>query len=277
MQIYTVSISGVIELRRALLLLKTVLKDQARSLDFLLILILLLAYYSFYYKTGGSIAKNGERINVLAPFSISFLSRDFKLITYCGLIMVISDIFNRKKNLMFHIVRMNVKEWYYEQILCLVVEVIGYFLVVLLMQMIFYYNVLSISGSWGSGIENGTYFTGAMYIDESLLGMNVITAFLRAFVLSCALGLLFGCICMLADVMAFRKIGPVICLALLVWNLIINNSTQMLPKVFSPVGMVESYTDESFLAAMAVFAVEIVLLMGIIRIRIHRGLRDSLV
>lgn len=243
----------------------------------MIILVILLAYYSFYFPgSSRALVENSESVNILAPFSISFLSRDFKLITFAGLIMMLCDISSRKKEWMFHMVRMNLNEWYRGQVFCLITEVVGYFCAIFMLQFLFYIPAAHLSMDWGNGIENYTYFTGAMNINEELLNMNVIAAFMKSFALVVALGLLFGSICMLTDTTSNKRMGPTICVALMVWNLVVQNS-ENIPKVLSPVGLVESYAGGGFIYALVYYLVIVLILLNTVKIRLNRGMWSSLV
>lgn len=251
-------------MRKSLILVKTTLVDQFRNFDFLVVIVLLAAYYSFVLpKSCSSLLDASDTVNPLAPFIIKFLSRDFHLITFVGLIMMTSDMSDKIVDKTYRILRMNRKEWIRSQIISMVAGVLIYFIMVLVLTALFFLPVLEFGSSWGSGIENGSFFTSEAYQMSDLYGSNIYVCFFKAFLLVVLLGILFGSICLLAESFGMKKIGPAICAALMVWDLMVK-STVTYSRYITPVGMMESYAEGNFLYAVLYYAVFILIILNLV-------------
>lgn len=249
---------------KTLALVKTTMFDQFRNFDFLVVIIMLLGYYSFYFPDScKNLLEVSDSVNPLAAFTIAFLSRDFKLITLAGLIMMIGDMAGKIEDRTFRILRMSRKEWIQGQILSMIAGVFLYLLTVLVLTILFYVPVISFTSSWGTGIEDYSFFTGGMEINDVLLKSGVIASFFEAFMLVLLLGILFGSICLLAAAFGSKKMGPAVCAILLVWNLMLKQRGTI-SSYFSPVGMVENYAGGNTLYAVFYYILLIVIILNLV-------------
>jgi hypothetical protein len=250
-------------MRNSILLTRKNLKNQLISKDYIIVIVVLLAYFSFIYLNSAmNLSEEGLKINVFVPFIYSLFLRDYKLVVYGGLIVMFYDSIQKKNGMMFHMTRMNIREWHMGQTLSMFLEVFIYFAFIGIMTICVYLGNVSVLDGWGKGVDEGAFFSGAFTITEFHIDGNVFVVFGKAFVLAVMLGIVFGAICMLFDNLGRSRFGPAICVILLVWNVIVEKSSTI-PDKFSIVGWVEKYAEGSFLLSLVCYFVIAVFLLNL--------------
>lgn len=240
------------------------LKNRIRSFDMIIVIIFLFTYFSFIFPSScKNVIEAHENVNVFAPFINGFLLRDFKIITLLGLIMMLGAKNAVDSNKINVLMRVDKKEWYASEIFTMVFTCVIYAGVILIMSLLFYLPVITLTSNWGSGVESYSFFNNVLSAKEDMLQRNVFTVFFEAFVLVVLVELLLGAICLFSDTIGNKRMGPVICGTLLVWNLIVQ-ATEWLPKVLSPIGMMTGYSQDSFLySALYLLVLNAIVLNGI--------------
>lgn len=261
-------------MRKSLLLTRKNLKNQLTSMDYIVIMVVLFAYFSFIcVNSSQNLSLQGTKINAVVPFIYSLLLRDYKLIVYGGLIVMFYDSIQKKNGMMFHLVRMSVREWHIGQTISMILEVVLYFVFVGIMLMCFYLENICASDGWGSGVEDFSFFVGAFETTAFQIDGNVFRVFAKAFVLAVMLGIIFGAICMVFDTIGKSRFGPTICVVLLVWNMVAEKAGRISEKI-SVVGWVEKYKDGNIGFSFVCYLIIAIILINFAWILQHKNKGD---
>lgn len=223
------------------------LKNRIKSVDTIIIIIFLLSYFSFVFPvSSGNVVKANEAVNIFAPFIHGFMIRDFKILALLGLIMLLGAQNVAGSHKVNILMRVDEKEWYASELFTMIFTCVFYSILLFLLCALFYFPVLTISPGWGSGVESYRFFTNILTLREELLQENVFLMFGEAFILVTLVGILFGSICLLSDTLGNKRMGPMACGALIVWNLVVQGTAGTIPEILSPVAMVTGYATGNF-------------------------------
>lgn len=222
------------------------LKNGIKNRDTVIVMLFLLSYFSFVFPASSkSVIKAGEHVNMFAPFIHGILRRDFQIIVLLGSIMMLGMRNAIEHNKINVLMRVEKKEWLASEILTMVLTCIVYAGIVVFLTMIFYFPVMTPKACWGDGIDNYHFFAGRLKAIDTLYDKNVYLVFLESFILVVLVTILLGEICLLCDRAGNNRMGPMICGALIVWNLMVQAADEI-PDFVSPIGMLNGYIKGAF-------------------------------
>ncbi len=249
-------------------------KEEIKKIDFWVVVICEAVFFSLFFGGVGSIlGKAGETAGICSVLPISLLNMDFVLIIFGGYIMVVSDIFSTGKNAYMLAMRSDRLRWFLGQVFYSFLMSVTYFVVVMVLQLVFYIGHIEISSEWGNGVISGTAFSGEFVLEvpSVLLKQDALLSFLSALVFSVLLGIFFGIVCCVCNMYFRNGIGTAICAGLVVMERIcVTNGANLGMK--SPVGMLANYLgmqseDAVMTAVYYIFLISILISFGMYRIR----------
>ncbi|MBO5488865.1 MAG: hypothetical protein J5972_03055 [Eubacterium sp.] len=240
------------------------LKNKIKSVDTIIVILFLLSYFSFIFPSScHNVMDAKESVNIATPFIHGYLLRDFQIITLLGLVMMLGARNTVDSNKVNVLMRVEKTEWYVSEILTMIVTCILYTGVIFILSMLFYFPVLTIANGWGTGVESYRFFNNVLKAVEEMLQRNVFGVFFQAFVLILLVEIMLGAICLLCDTLGKKRMGPIICGGLIVWNLIAR-AAEWIPGVFSPIGMLTGYASGTFgYNALYLLVLNMILINGI--------------
>lgn len=221
-------------------------KSNVKSRDTIIVIAFLLSYFSFVFPSSSiHVMQAKEHVNLFAPFIHGLLSRDFQIIVLLGSIMMLGMQNAVEMNKVNVLMRVQKNEWIASEIVTTFLTCVFYTGMVVVLTAIFYIPVLTIKPHWGTGVDSYHFFTNILKVVDGMLERNVVFVFLQASGLFLLVTMLIGNICLLCDMLGKKRMGPMICSALIVWNLIIQ-AAGWIPDIFSPIGMLNGYAKNSF-------------------------------
>ena len=243
-------------------------KMVVKSLDFWGMMFVLMLFFSlFFQKAGQEVRMAGESISIFAVLPVSVISRDFLMLLLGGLLFVVSDVPMVFDGVAWYLLRANRAAWYLGQLFYMALMTATYFFTVFLLQVVFYFPNVKVTGGWGNAVHSGKAFSGEheLLFPKTLLEQSPVAAWLKCFGFFLLLGLLFALICCVANMLLKNGgIGVLVCILLIMEQMnIVDLGLHAGP--LSPAGIaVEGIFAKKFgiLATVCYFVFLIVLLAG---------------
>ncbi len=177
------------------------LKNVFARVDFWIVIVTLAAFFSVYFPDAQrSLATAGERVGVFAVFPIALQESDVTFLILIGYLFLTTDIPDFGPGTDMQAIRVTRGIWYTAQWVYMAVLTAAYYLLVGILELVFFIPSLQISGGWGAGVTGGAISGGSypLAIARSFLEHGAWKECLAVFALVVLLSLVIGgacCVC----------------------------------------------------------------------------------